>query len=259
MMVLGSADRWAAERRRAAESVLGLPEAASVAEVRSAFLRLLSTSEFLPGSRVRDAFDVLMGRPRPPGAPLDEEVRAAEVARLHDRVERYAASFFDHPGHDRRAGWSELRQECAGEPLLLDRLAALEPGFEVDRAAISERHASTLTLAHEACRLFVLPPRRRAVSRQELLDDMASGARSMIDDWPRAAKRLRKRHRALAALEPELLDALIERGGSQSFRLADGEDSRSRILTGVGWVFLILVVRWIIRILFDVTTQTVAR
>jgi hypothetical protein len=186
--------------------VLGLEAGASVPEARAAFLRGVGAAGFVPSPRLREAFEVVGGgRPLAPGARLLAEVRSAEEDRLRKEVEGLAGSFFAIPVPERRARWEQLRAACTKSPPLGARLDALAPGLGVVFETAAARAPDVEELARLACDLFVLPPRLRALRRQDWLARVQTGPKETAARWRAAARELKRRHPAIAALAPELL------------------------------------------------------
>ncbi|HEV3447033.1 MAG TPA: hypothetical protein VG099_20510 [Gemmataceae bacterium] len=85
------------------------------------------------------------------------------------------------------------------------RLQALEPGLDVDLSALTPEGHMVSQLGSYIAALFTCQPSQRPIERQILLPELARDLRP----WVKAARRLRRKHRALAALEPELLGRLM--------------------------------------------------
>jgi hypothetical protein len=164
--------------------------------------------DFVLAPRDRNAIDVLRGRSLAAGYALEEEARRAVLSELRREVQEFAVAFYNLPPHNRRERWEALRLACASQPALTERLRAMEPGLSIDRGAISDRSQSVLILAHTLCEMFVRPPRSRILRGHELLENIISGKQRPRDDWLRVAKRLKKHHPEIAALEPQLISRL---------------------------------------------------
>jgi hypothetical protein len=183
---------------RAAQTI-GLKPDATAAQVRRAALRRLPDEQFLPSLSWHQAWQVLRGQVPPLCIPAEEENR------LRAEVEVFAAGFFAFSSTDRERRWWELAERCAGLAPLRVRLRALRAGLEVE-AAVGEADFRLSWLARYACDLFVRKPADRAIQRQLLL-------RSMHDEigrWQLAARQLRRRYPAIAALAPDLVQEIGE-------------------------------------------------
>jgi hypothetical protein len=202
------ADATDAARKRRAMEAIGVARTATPAEIQAGIVRHIRDMDFALASRDRDAIDVLCGRSLAAGDALEEEARRAVLSELRRDVQEFAVAFYDLPTHERRERWEVLRSACASEPVLTERLHAMEPGLSIDRGAISDRSQSVLILAHSLCEMFVRPPRSRILRGHELLENIISGRQKPRDDWVRVAKRVKKRHPEIAALEPQLISRL---------------------------------------------------
>jgi hypothetical protein len=124
---------------------------------------------------------------------------------LRAEVEEFAAAFFTVPVGERRQRWQELSSRCAGKPALVARLGALEPGLALTPGLVDDGHPLVQRLIQQIGRLLVLGPQERARERENVL----AGLESQLTQWGTAVRQLRKRHPALAALEPELVRELV--------------------------------------------------
>ncbi len=185
---------WAAEQ-------LSVPPDSSPQETTSAFLRRLAEEDFVPPPALRMAWEIASARwpaQRSPPAWLDEP-RETE---LRGRIEQFAGQFFNLPPEQRKAQWERLAREAEQWPRLEIRLRRLEPGLNVDFKPLPKlglREAKLIQLARE---LFPLAPEARAVRRRQLLHSNIDGD---IRPWQKAAARLRRWHREVADLAPDLL------------------------------------------------------
>jgi hypothetical protein len=188
---LSSPEKWAAR-------TLGLPEGIDEPTARSSFLGELARDGFVPPLSRQIAWATLRD---PQATPPDAARRAAEV-RLSGEIDDFAAEFFALPPTERGRQWQALAARAAGTAPLAARLAALEPGLHV--VPPSEGDPKVLRLAAGIASLFVLAPLARAAQRQA----MFSGMKADMTGWETAARVLRKSAPALAALDPQLMDAI---------------------------------------------------
>jgi len=182
---------------------IGLPIMGAPAEVRTAFLRELERDGPVPPPHRQQAWQVLLASsgslaPCPPAALV-----AAE-ARLRAEIDDFAGSLFATPVKARRQRWRELSGACAFSPPLAARLAALEPGLDLDLGLATLGDPRTAQLASHVAGLFVLAPAARAAQRQAVLRAMEAD----IAAWEETAQQLVAASPALAALEPALLTSI---------------------------------------------------
>jgi hypothetical protein len=223
-------DREQQDRRlRWAAAELGVRPDAPPEEVRAAFLRRLADEEFVPPPSWRWAVEALTrrGPDGPSEARADAEASRAEEERLREEVEAFTEQFWALAPAERGSSWQHLAARCGFSPPLRARLEQLRPGLDAGPAPRDGTEPpEVVELAAHIQDLFVLRPGPRARARREVLagirgriaegnsnpTNFAAWAnrldliRVRIDEWQAAARRLRKRYRALAALETQLLE-----------------------------------------------------
>jgi hypothetical protein len=180
-----------------------VPEDASPAEARRAYLGKLRESAFLPPRSWQQAVRVLDGKPAP--AEPDEEWLAEEEARLRAEVDSFAEEFFTLPVDQRRERWEGLLSRCQNLPPLVVRLQALKAGLVVEKEGLPEDGSPTGLLADHLLQSFPLPPLSRAASRQEFLRRLEESSADSRKLWEKAARYLRAEWPAVAALDEELV------------------------------------------------------
>lgn len=218
----GELRRWAAE-------LLEIAAEAPPEQSRIAAARKLAEWDFTPPDRWQHAAELLTmkGTDRAAADSLRESETGsrteqpalvgrqrplAEVEhRLRQEIEDFAAGYFRQPPGDRSRNWHALRLRAGPFPLLLDRLAWLEHGLSATPEAVVDKDPQVARLAREAAEMYVLSPPGRAARRDELL----RAKRLEAAKWAKAAKGLRSRHAALAALDGPLFDALEDRRKQQ--------------------------------------------
>jgi hypothetical protein len=201
-MTIGTDPEPAAWRLRWAGEQLGVDAEASAAEARAALLRRLPEVDFVPPPEWREALRILSGEAPRPGA-VDEAARAEEE-RLRDEVEEFADCFWSLAPSRRRERWGELLGRCAEIPALRTRLRLLEPGLDLASFPAGGDDPLVAELAGQVQTLFVLRPAERALAWRALLRRIEG----QMGAWEAAARKLKKRHRALAGLEPDRLSEL---------------------------------------------------
>jgi hypothetical protein len=184
-------------RARWAE-VLNAPADAGPDAAVSAFLRALPADGFLPPAEKAAAVNALAGT----GLPVGKDYDADEL--LREEVRAFAVGFWALPPAERLTAWADLSRRVTGERTAA-ALLALEPGLDVAADPLPDPGAEELAaLARE---LFVMPPRERAIRRNEWLATRASDGAL----WPQvlaAFAELRRLAPARAALDPQLGTAL---------------------------------------------------
>lgn len=209
------AGAWAARE-------VGLPPDATPDEVRAALLCEVTREGFAPPPARQRAWQVLCAPTGSP-PPCPPEALVAEEGRLRDEIDDFAASFFTTPVGARRQRWRELSALAAFSPPLAARLAALEPGLDLDVRPGGIGNPRTEQLASHVAGLFVLAPAARAAQRQAVL----RGMQGDIVGWEEAARQLQATLPALAELEPTLLSSILGWRGQQQ-RLAKLREARGQ-------------------------------
>jgi hypothetical protein len=181
-------------RTRAAE-VLRVPTGAPPADAAAAFLAALPAAGFVPDAEAVAAVNVLAGT----AAPVEDD--AAPGLSVRDAVDGFARRFWSLDPAARTAEWTALRLWAASHPAA-SRLLDLEPGLSVTADPLPDPIAEEVAAVFRE--LFVLPPRERAVRRNEWL--LANAHRHVI--LVCAAASLRERNPALWNLEPVLAGRL---------------------------------------------------
>jgi hypothetical protein len=190
------ARRWAARH-------LKVPENASRAETRRAYLKKLRDGDFLPPSAVRHAFRILDGKNG--AAQGDEEWLVEEEGRLRAAVESFAAEFFTLSATERREHWQALLFRCETVPPLTARLRALEAGLDLETEGLPSGQSQQGLLAEQLLHSFPLAPMAQAASRQAFLREIEEPSAADHRLWEKAAKYLLAEWPALAALDYELI------------------------------------------------------
>src|SRR5437016_494535 len=113
--------RWAAEQ-------LGVEVTASLTEARTALLRRLAESDFVPPPLLPQALAILEGRQ---AKAAEREALREEQERLRSEVEAFAEQFWTLPVDERRRRWEELLSACAISPALLARVRELKCGLDI--------------------------------------------------------------------------------------------------------------------------------
>jgi hypothetical protein len=188
---LTSPGNWAAR-------TLGLPEGVDETNARASLLRELADDGFVPPLGRQTAWRTLCD----PHATLPDEARRAAAVRLRGEIDDFAAEFFALSPAERGRQWQTLAARAAGTAPFAARLAALEAGLNV--VPPSDGDPKVLRLAVAIASLFVLAPLARAAQRQA----MFNGMKPDMAAWEAAARGLRKSAPALAALDPQLMDAI---------------------------------------------------
>ncbi len=218
--------------RPAAEEWLGLDRDASPEATRSALLRRLGAEDFFLDPMGHEAALVLAGRPAG-SAPLLTERGTTEGRALRDRIESFAADFFQIPVATRRDAWHSLWQASAADPRLQIRLRDLEPGLLIDPSAIADRNPLVKRLAGDLLELFVLEPGAHAALAREKLWAFQQDPAVSLQERNRASRELTRRHPGLARLAPGYLALLV-----QTWRTPTLRRWRTRLVGTVGGEFV---------------------
>jgi len=200
--------RWATDQ-------LGLPPTATAGAARTLLRDRLRDEDFVPPLRWQQAVQVL-GEKRAPGQLPPATVLHDEERRLDEVVSEFAGKFFTLPVDERRARWQELLDQGLAQPLIQQRLRALEPGLKVVPQPVTGGPACE-ELAEQARELFTLHGTMKAVRRQAFL----TRARPRIAEYERAAQQLARNAPAVALPEPLLIEYLANWGARQFAEQAD--------------------------------------
>lgn len=189
---------WASEQ-------LQRPLDGSWSAVRAGFLERVAAAEFCPSPALDYAGRVLAdgGNTSPTSLGWQQAQRDIEK-QLRDDVEQLAADWFSLAGRVRERRLQELRAACRPYANLLARLDALAPALDLDAAELT---GPAEQLARMIGELFVLPPRRRAERRREMLLELEAET----DFWDTAAQEVKARHPRWAALQPVFVESILAR------------------------------------------------
>jgi hypothetical protein len=172
--------------------------------VRAAYLRQVQHENGAPNLTAREALLILTGRTNAARPALALE--AAEEA-LRREVDEFASRFFSLPIAERKSEWESLRARGQGFVRVEARVTSLRPGIDIDLSRL-DCDPQVGELVSAVARLFVLRPAARAAARQGYINNA-----NRADKWlacVNAAHTLRKNHKAIAALEPELIARLAD-------------------------------------------------
>jgi hypothetical protein len=173
-------------------AVLDAPAGAPAEIVVATFLRSLPADKFVPPAERVGAANALAGTAAPVGRNPDAE------RLLGAEVDAFAAGYWDLEPAARLTRWSDLSRRGADAA----RLRELEPGLDVPVPPAV--HPVADELARLVRELVVLPPRARAIRRNEWLLAHAAEA----EKWRAASAALRRAAPELVELEPALRNAL---------------------------------------------------
>ena len=187
--------------------VFGLQPGATQQEIRAAILSHLDEANFVPPPAWRQAI-WLLSDPKAPQAWPENGYDAFHEAlenSLAEDVDAFATAFFSLPRGPRRAKWTELLEQTAAFPRLRARLAAFQPGLDVESATSDSENPQDKVLVDRIRRLFVLKPADQNAQRRQWLT-------SMTGDWKPVVRRVRTKYPKLAQLEADFLAALALAG-----------------------------------------------
>ena len=174
---------------------LGMPPGNAPEICTAAFLQRVADEDFVPPPRLREAWECAV-RGCSNSGPVSRWLESNAETEVGSRIEEFARQFFNLPPEQRSAQWERLYADAQSWPRLETRLRQLRPGIAVEFTplpALNLREARLIQFIRE---LFPLPPEQRAPRwRQMLRENFESDFRP----WEKAVKRLRKRHRAVAA------------------------------------------------------------
>jgi hypothetical protein len=197
-----------ADLRTAAAAALGVPPDATPAAAAGAFLGSLPGDEFVPSPERVAAVNALALA----AAPVDPDADLGPAAAVED----FAQRFWALPPAERREEWAALGAGVRPGPVA-ERLAALRAGLDVTADPVPD--AAAEEVAGVARELFVLPPRARAVRRNEWL--VANAARHA--ELVRGAGALGHLAPAVARLDPQLMRRLSPTFDAAAFAAAASE------------------------------------
>jgi hypothetical protein len=185
-------------------SVFGLAPGASAQAVRGAILSQLEDAEFMPPPAWRQAIWLLSNPQLPQAWPAadDDAFHEAAENQLAEVVDQFAANFFSLSSAQRRVKWTKLQKSVSTFPRLRARVAALQPGLDVESTVPDGQNKQDAILVERLRRLFVLKPGDQVVQRRQWLANMHG-------DWRPAVRRVRARFPKLAHLDNEFLSALF--------------------------------------------------
>jgi hypothetical protein len=172
--------------------------------VRAAYLRQVQHENGAPNLTAREALLILTGRTNAARPALALE--AAEEA-LRREVDDFASRFFSLAIAERTAEWENLKARGQGFVRVDARLTALRPGIHIVLPPL-DNDSQIGELVSAVGKLFVLRPAARAAARQALLND--ANRQGSWHAWAEAAQMLRKNHKAIAVLEPDLIARLAD-------------------------------------------------
>ena len=226
---------WAAEQLR-------IDVSAPAEAVRAAYLRQVEHDNGGPNLSAREALLILTGR-----SSATRPVLALETAEqeLQQEVDAFAARFFRLGLAERKVEWEQLRGRGRGFARIESRLAALRQGLDI---VVPQPRSDPLLgqLMALVCELFVLRPAARAALRQMRMQEIHRG--QDVTAWMQAAMSLRDNHRAIAALEPELIARLADGvKGKAEQRVLTRKMPRKELLAGIGpnrtylWILLVVL------------------
>ena len=188
---------WAAEQ-------LQVEPGAAPTQIRAAYLRQVQHENGAPNLTAREALLILTGRTNAARPALALE--AVEEA-LQREVDAFASRFFALAFAERKAEWDNLKARGQGFLRVDARLTSLRPGLYIVMPRLDgDPHGGELVSAIR--KLFVLRPAARAAARQACVDEAKWQNKGQL--WAQAAQLLRKQHRAIAALEPDLIAKLAD-------------------------------------------------
>ena len=183
------------DTRSRAVAVLGLAPDATPADAGRAFLAALPATGFAPcGDRVM-SLNVLTGNSLPTDPDTDTDLRA--------EVDDFAHRFWTLTPAERAAEGEALQHRVPhGATGATERLATILAGVDISTEPLTDSTAQEVAVLVRE--LFVLPPRERAIRRNEWLLTNAARHKELIH----AAAEARKERPALAALELTLFARL---------------------------------------------------
>ncbi len=179
-------------RTRAAEA-LNVPVRTTPGAATSAFLSELPKTDFVPPTHSVAALNSLMG--------LGLAIDADNNSTLQKEVEEFAQRYWELTPVDRLAEWLTFCTRSPDDPTA-NRLLVLKAGLELPGTPFPDSPIEQI--AAIARELYVLPPRDRAIRRNEWLLANASSSKGLIA----TAAAIKKNHPAIAALDPDLITRL---------------------------------------------------
>jgi hypothetical protein len=182
----------AGTRSRAAE-VLKVPVEAAPGAATSVFLAELPKNDFVPPCNSVATLNSIAGL----GLPVD----AVSTPTLREEVEEFARRYWESVPADRLAVWLTLCTRSPDDPTA-NRLLTLQAGLELPGTPFPDSKIEQV--AAIARELYVLPPRERAIRRNQWL--LANAARH--NELVATAAAIKKDFSTLAALDPDLFSRL---------------------------------------------------
>ncbi len=189
-------------RSRAAE-VLSVPVDTTAGAATRAFLAGLPTTDFVPSGESVAALNTLVGL----AVPTDGDNASLT---LREEVEEFARRYWSLAPEDRLAAWLALNARSPDDSTAT-RLLTLEAGLKLPGTPFPDSAAERIVaIARE---LYVLPPRERAIRRNEWLLANAAIHKESIA----IAAGIRKNQSAFAALDPVLFARLSKQFDARVF------------------------------------------
>jgi hypothetical protein len=190
---------WAVRR-------LNVSADANAAQARSAFLRRLVQSDFLPPTTWRAALQIMTGNLASPPAEVrsDDALSEEEERKWREEVDAFAADFWRLDLEERYRRWTDLTARCDPSPPLRFRLQQLASGLQIGPVYLDDEHPKVNELVGQIQELFVLSPEARAQSRLIFRRKI----RSSVREWESACRHLQWQHPDIAALEGNLVGEL---------------------------------------------------
>ena len=203
---------WQSEARQWARFVLDAPEDFDAAQPHQLLLARLKEAEFVPVAQWEEAGRMLVDdefAPQP-DQDLGYPFFFAFEGRLHGVMSQFVADFFQLAPDERRKKWEFLSERSKFAPALRWHLGHLKPGLDATLPADPTGDKYVDELIDHLRRTFPLPPPLRAAYNQAFLWRVAREPKP----WPKAVKRLQRRHPSLTALQPEFFNQIGNRSKS---------------------------------------------
>jgi hypothetical protein len=189
-------------RSRAAE-VLSVPVGTNAEDAIRAFLAGLPTTDFVPSSESVAALNTLVGL----AVPTDADNASLTI---REEVEEFARRYWSLAPEDRLAAWLTLNARSPDDSTAT-RLLTLETGLKLPGTPFPDSAAERIVaIARE---LYILPPRERAIRRNEWLLANAAIHKESIA----IAATIQKNQSAFAVLDPVLFARLSSQFDARVF------------------------------------------